>query len=100
MIVERLMGVLVQTLQAAIAAGKEVLTEVHRRLLNYRNTPHPSTGKTREMNMLRRIKTKIPSLREGAEPDIHKEAKQREGETRAARKQVFDKKHRVKEQII
>ena len=50
--------------------------------------------------MLRRTKTKIPSLRKVAEAEIHKEAKQKDGETRAARKQVFDKKHRVREQII
>ena len=52
------------------------------------------------MIMLRRTKTKIPSLRKVAEPDIHKEAKLRDGETRAARKQVFDKKYRVRERII
>ena len=100
-IVERFMGVLVKTVHAAIAAGKDVPTEIQRRLLNYRNTPHPSTGKTpSEMIMLRRTKTKIPSLRKVTEPDIHREAKQRDGETRAARKHVFDKKHRVREQII
>lgn len=53
-----------------------------------------------EMIMLRRTKTKIPSLRKVAEPDIRKEAKPRDGETRAARKQVFDKTYRVREQII
>ena len=52
------------------------------------------------MIMLRRTKTKIPILRKVAEPDIRKEAKQRDGETRAARKQVFDKKYRVRERII
>ena len=88
---------MVKTVHAAIAAGKDVPTEVQRRLLNYRNTPHPSTGKTpSEMIMLRRTKTKIPILRKVAEPDIRKEAKQRDGETRAARKQVFDKKYRVR----
>ena len=95
------MGVLGKTVHAANTAGKDVPTEVQRKLLNYRNTPHPSTGKTpSEMIMLTRTKPKIPSLRKVAEPDIHKEAKQRDGETRAARKQVFDKKHRVREQII
>jgi hypothetical protein len=100
-IVERFMGVLVKTVHAAIAAGKDVQTEVQRRLLNYRNTPHPSTGKTpSEMIMLRRTKTKIPSIRRTIEPVIHKEAKQKDAETRVARKEIFDKKHKVKEQII
>ena len=45
-------------------------------------------------------RTKIPSLGKVAEPNIHKDAKQTYGETRAARKQVYDTKHGVKEQII
>ena len=54
-IVERFMGVLVKTVHAAIAAGKDVPTEVQRRLQNYSNTPNPSTGKTpSEMIMLRK----------------------------------------------
>ena len=85
----------------AIAAGKDVHTEVQRRLLNYRNTPHPSTGKTpSELIMLRRTKTKIPSIRRSIDSDIHREAKQKDEETRAARKKVFDKKHKVREQSI
>ena len=100
-IVERFMGVLVKTVHSAIAAGKDVQTEVQRRLLNYRNTPHPSTGKTpAELIMLRRTKTKIPSMRKINQSDIHREARQRDAETRAHRKQVFDKKHKVREQII
>ena len=62
-IVERFMGVLGKTVHAANTAGKVVPTEVQRKLQNYRNTPHPSTGKTlSEMIMLGRTKTKIPSL--------------------------------------
>lgn len=69
-IVERFMGVLGKTVHAANTAGKDVPTEVQRKLLNYRNTPHPSTGKTpSEMIMLTRTKPKIPSLRKVAEPD-------------------------------
>ena len=50
--------------------------------------------------MLRRTKTKIPSIRRTIDSVIHKEAKQKDAETRAARKQIFDKKHNVREQII
>ena len=50
--------------------------------------------------MLRRTKTKIPSIRKTTESDIHRDARQRDEESRAHRKQVFDKKHRVREQII
>ena len=45
-IVERFMGVLVKTVHAAAAMGKDSQTEVQRRLMNNRNTPHPITGKS------------------------------------------------------
>ena len=45
-LVERFMAVLVKTVHTATAGGKDLHTEVQRRFLNYRNTKHPSTGKT------------------------------------------------------
>ena len=100
-IVERFMGVLVKTIHTAVATGKDVEIEVQKRLLNYRNTPHPSTGKTpSEMIMQRRVKTKIPSIMKASDTKMHREAKKKDAETRAVRKQVFDKKHRVQEEII
>ena len=44
-IVERFTGVLVKTVHVAVSTGKDPEIEVQRRLMNYRNTPHPSTGK-------------------------------------------------------
>ena len=100
-IAERFMGVLVKTVHAAVAAGKDPQAEVQRRLLNYRNTPHPSTGKTpSEMIMLRRMKTKIPAIMKPSDSDVHKEGKKRDKTTRADRKKTFDKKHRVREEKI
>ena len=48
------MGVLVKVVHAAVASGQDPRVEVRRRLLNYRNTPHPSTGKTPADLMMRR----------------------------------------------
>ena len=97
-LVERFMGVLVKTVHTAIAGGKDVYTEVQRRLLNYRNTPHPSTGRTpSEMIMLRAARTKIPSIRRGVENTMRKEAKEKDEEKKKTRKEVYDKKHRSKE---
>ena len=45
-IVERFMGVLVKIVHAAVAGGQDPKLEVRRRMLNYRNTPNPSTSKT------------------------------------------------------
>ena len=88
----------VKTVHTAIAGGKDVYTEVQRRLLNYRNTPHPSTGRTpSEMIVLRAARTKIPSIRRGVENNMRKEAKEKDEEKKKTRKEVYDKKHRSKE---
>jgi hypothetical protein len=95
-IAERFMGVLVKTVHTAVAAGRDPKVEVGRRLLNYRNTPHPSTGKTpAELMFGRRLKTKVPSLRRTAQGQIHEEAKAKDQETRQKRKETFDKSKRA-----
>ena len=100
-IVERFMGVLVKTVHAAVAFGKDPQTEVQRRLMNYRNTPHPSTGKSpSELIMNRRLKTKIPARLAPSDTQAHQEAKLKDKSSRLDRKVVYDKKHRVKEQHI
>jgi hypothetical protein len=99
--VERFMGVLVKTVHAAVAMGKDPQTEVQRRLLNYRNTPHPSTGKSpSELIMNRRLKTKVPARLATSDTRMHQEAKVKDKAMRLDRKEVYDKKHRVKEQTI
>ena len=61
---------------AAVAMGKDPQTEVQRRLLNYRNTPHPSTGKSpSELIMNRRLKTKVPARLATSDTIMHQEAK-------------------------
>ena len=44
-IVERFMGVLVKIVHAAVAAGQDPKLEVKRRMLNYRDTPHPAQAR-------------------------------------------------------
>ena len=100
-IVERFMGVLAKTVHAAVALGKDPQTEVQRRLMNYRNTPHPSTGKSpSELIMNRKLKTKIPARLALSDSQVHQEAKLKDKSTRLDRKAGYDKKHRVKEQQI
>jgi len=56
------MSVLVKTVHAAIVEGKDLKLEIQRRVINYRNTPHPSTGKApNQLIMGRLLNTKIPS---------------------------------------
>jgi len=70
-IMERFMGVLVKIVHTAVAEGQDPRLEVRRRLLNYRNTPHPSTGKApAELMMRRQIRTMVPGLMRPAQEKI------------------------------
>jgi len=95
-IAERFMSVIVKTVHAAIAEGKSPKVEVRRRLMNYRNTPHPSTGKSpSELIMNRTIRTKIAAPIKPACGKIHKEAKQQDEQTRALRKLTYGHKKKA-----
>ena len=74
---------------------------MRRRLLNYRNTPHPSTGKTlAQLLMNTRPRTRIPSLLRPELGKVHQEAQKQDRETREKRKEVFDKRKRaVKKEV-
>ena len=92
-IAERFMAVIVKTVHAAIAEARDPKTEIRRRLMNYRNTPHPSTGKSpSELIMGRPLKTKIAALVTPARGKVHEEAKLQDKATRTLRKQRYDKR--------
>ena len=97
-IAERFMGTLVKVTHAAIAEGKDPRIEVQRRLLNYRNTIHPSTGKTpASLMMNRKIRTKLPAIIKPINSKVHKEAREKDAKTREERKVKLDKRRRAKE---
>ena len=71
------MGVLVKVVHAAMAIKQDPKVEVRRRLLNYRNTLHLSTGKTPAELMIRRqIKTRLPIMISLTKDKVDKEAKE------------------------
>jgi transposase InsO family protein len=98
---ERFMSVLVKTVHAAKAQGKDPQVEVRRRVMNYRNTPHKSTNKTpAELIMNRRLRTKIPCLVLPAEGRVQEEAREKDRESRKQRKEVRDSKRRAQERTV
>ena len=69
--------------------------------MNYRNMPHPSTGKSPAELMIRRqIRTRLPIMMKPTTEEIDKEAKMRDIETREKRKTRFDKTKHAKEEKI
>ena len=96
------MGVLVKVVHAAVASKQDPRVEVRRRLLNYRNTPHPSTGKTSAELMIRRqIKTRVPVLMKSTTDKVDMEAKAMDKLTREKRKTRFDSsKHAKVKEVV
>ena len=101
-IAERFMGVLVKVVHAAVASNQDPRVEVRRRLMNYRNTPHPSTGKTPAELMIRRqIRTRVPMLMKSTTEKVDVEAKAMDRVAREKRKDMFDnRKHAKTKEVI
>ena len=63
-ILERFMSVLVKIIHAAMVDKKDSQVEMRGRLMSYRDTPHPSTGKApSELIIGRLLRTKIATLK-------------------------------------
>ena len=62
--VERFMQPLNKAIKTAVASGKNYQTELHKFLLNYRNTPHPATNMSPSQIVFggRKVKTKLPQF--------------------------------------
>ena len=92
-IAERFMQVLVKVVHTAIAMGQDPKVEVRRMLLNYRNTPHASTGKTpAELMIGRQIKTRIPTVMKRANRKKDMEARKYNGEINDRREKEYNKR--------
>lgn len=93
-IVERFMSPLQKAIKTAIAQGQNYMDELNPYLLNYRNTQHPSTGKSPAMIMFnRRQKTKLPKLT-SKRNDTN--VRDRDSLSKSKNKLYADKKRRAK----
>ena len=100
-IAERFMGVIVKLVHAAIAEKKDPKLEIERRLMQYRNTPHPSTGKTPSELMFNRVvRTRLPTMRKTMSNTTVQEAREKDIEERLKRKEVRDKRKTAQEQMV
>ena len=92
------MSVLVKVIHASVAEGKDPKVEVQKRLINYRNTVHPSTGVSPVSLMMgRTIRTKLLVYIEKPTSTLVEEARARDVATREARNKRANKDRRAKD---
>ena len=98
---ERFMATIVKVVHAAVVEHKDPKIEIDKRLLNYRNTIHPSTGKTPSQLMMgRTIRTRIPQVIKGlnTKADLE-EAREQDQQTRLRRKDLRDQRKTARERL-
>ena len=89
---EKFMASLVKLTHAAMGEKKDPKTEISKFLLNYRNTPHPSTGvEPSKLMMNRKIRTKLPMLIKTPDSKLHHLVRKRDRKVKMERKQYADK---------
>ena len=85
----------------SVVEGKDPKQELYNYLLQYRATPHTSTGLSpAEMLFGRKIQTKLPQIFVKEEPDHIKKARKKHDENKMIQKKHFDKKKRAKSKEV
>ena len=96
-LVEKFNRSIVKMIHGAIAEKKDPKTEVQKFLINYRNTPHDTTGKCpSQLLMNRTIRTKVPVLIPCPTGKVHKEARQADKKQKEQQKNYADKHRRAR----
>jgi len=96
-----MMASIAKLVHASLAEGKDPKIEIQRFLMNYRNTPHSSTGYTPSRLLMGRvIKTKLPTLIPKATGKAHAMARKKNKEAKQKAKEYADKRRRAKERQV
>ena len=94
---ENFMKPLVKAVKSAHHENKDWKREMFKFLLNYRATPHTTTGKSpAELLYNRKIQTKLPQVTVENESLLHQEVKERDERLKKNQKDYADSKRRVK----
>ena len=96
-----MMASIVKLTHASLAEGKDPKMEITQWLLNFRNTPHPSTRKTpSELMMDRIVRTKVPVYITPSTSTSHREAQQNDSAARGKQKEYADRHRRARLQEV
>ena len=97
-LVENFMKSVGKVIKTANMENKNWRRELFRFLANYRQTPHPNTGKSpRSLMFQREIRGKLPNMIQEEEKD---DIKERDTAIKAKQKEKLDEKRRTKEHTI
>ena len=93
--------ILCKLLHTAAVEGKDPKAELHKYLLQYRATPHPSTGLSpAEMLFQRKIRTKLPQWFNRHESVEMAAVRSRHDAKKLVQKKNFDRRRRAKDKEI
>ena len=92
---ERFMQPLTKTIRSAHAEGKQWTKQLFKFLLNYRTTPHSTTGfPPAQLLFNRKVRNKLPQI-ESASPDKGDRVQQKDNEAKEKMKEHADTKRRA-----
>ena len=95
---ENFMRMLTKVAHTAYTAKQDPRRAVNNYLLNYRATPHSTTGETpAEILFGRKIITKVPIMAPRCQTKIHQSVKQRDQTSKRKAKQLYDKRKHSRE---
>ena len=98
---ESFMKPLTKAIRAALISKRSWRKELNKFLLNYRATPHSTTGYSpAELLFNRKINTKLPQLTTESKSKTHRALKKRDAEEKEKMKKNRDKASRAKESEI
>ena len=100
-LVENFIKSLCKIIHAAVAEGKNTRSELYNYLLQYRATPHTTTGKSpAEMIFNRKIQTKLPQLYITCEDEDRTATRRFHDQNRMKQKQYFEKRYKARPKTI
>ena len=98
---ENFMKPLVKAVRSAYHENKDWKREIFKFLLNYRATPHTTTGKSpAELLYNRTIRTKLPQITAESGSTLHQDVKERDARLKRKMKDYADSKIRAKHSEI